>query len=92
MSIGLNIDFILSPVICVTLLSFIIYFFWTPFLRLITPQGVAGIPCLPSPSPLIGDLPWIAAKLKENPSVRLMDELAKELGPICQIRITFLRT
>ena len=91
MSFALQID-LFSPLLYLALLP-VIYLLRKPFLRIITPRGIRGIPTLPNPAPLIGDLPWLAKAWKTTGGMtRIMDAAAKQLGPIAQIRISFLDT
>lgn len=92
MSLAIHANFFLSPLFYLAFIPFI-YLLRKPFLRLITPRGIPGIPTLPSPAPLTGDIPWLAKTGKTTEGMtRIMDVVAKELGPIAQIRISFLDT
>lgn len=86
------INIVISPIFYLALIP-LLYILRRPFLRLITPQGIPGIPKLPNPSPVTGDIPWLAETGKRIPGMtRIMDEVAKELGPIAQVRIGPLAT
>ena len=62
-------------------------------LSLLTPRGVAGIPAYPDPAPLLGDLPRLAASMKANNKFSIFfDGIGKDLGPIAQVRLSYLKT
>lgn len=55
--------------------------------RLLTPGGIPGIPALPRPVPLWGDIPLMGKIIGDNDSFSyLFDWCAKEMGPISQVR------
>ncbi|ORY21756.1 cytochrome P450 [Naematelia encephala] len=62
-------------------------------LSLLTPRSIPGIPAYPDPVPVLGDIPRLAASMKAtNGFIGFMDKVAKDLGPIAQVRISFLNT
>lgn len=62
-------------------------------LILITPFGLPGIPCYPDPVPVLGDLPRLIRSIKANHGFRVFfDGVARDLGPIAQVRVGFGKT
>lgn len=59
-----------------------------PIRRALTPRGIRGVPALPHPVPLWGDLPAMGKMIGDHDSFSyFFDWCAKELGPICQVRV-----
>ena len=70
-----------------------IYILRRPLLRLITPQGIPGIPCLPSPQPILGDLGAFGDVVKKTGRFSEMFEaMSREFGPVVQVRMSWLFT
>ena len=62
-------------------------------LYLITPQGIPGIPKYPDSTPLLDDIPKIAASVKEHDTTcALFDKIGHELGVVAQVRLAGLKT
>jgi hypothetical protein len=80
-----------SLVVIFSLLPVLLYILYKPILRLLTPQGIPGIPAYPDSKPFLGDIKRFAKGIKEygGPGA-VFDKTAKDLGPIAQIRISFL--
>lgn len=81
------------PLLYLALLLPLAYILRKPLLRLITPRGIPDVPAFPNPSPLLGDLPAFTKVLKETGSFSaFFDKTARELGPIAQVRLSYLTT
>jgi hypothetical protein len=81
---------IVVGIINTTVILFLLY---KPILQSLTPQGVPGIPAYPNPTPILGDLGRVVQAVKKfNCFGPLVDQLAQDLGPIAQLRISFLQT
>lgn len=62
-------------------------------LSLITPKGIPGIPTYPDAAPLMGDLPRLIASMeKHNKFSMFFDQVGKDLGPVAQVRLSYLKT
>jgi hypothetical protein len=83
----------LHPLLYLALLLPLAYILRKPLLRLVTPRGIPDVPAFPNPSPLLGDLPMITKVIKETGSFSaFFDKAARELGPIAQVRMSYLMT
>jgi hypothetical protein len=83
----------MMSLILAALLPLAIYFLYRPIVKLLTPQGVPGVPAFPNPKVLLGDMGVLAEVAKiEKGFGPVMDKVSRELGPIGQIRISFLAT
>lgn len=68
------------------------YLLRKPFLKLITPKGIKDVPAFSDPRPIWGDVHRVASTMKEHGGITpLLDQVAKELGPIAQLRIGFFQ-
>ena len=57
-------------------------------LRLLTPRGISGVPALPNPKPIVGDLFTLIDAFKRLGGLGARtEELVKTYGPIFQLRI-----
>lgn len=62
-------------------------------LSLITPKGIPGVPAFPYSTPILGDIPKLAAKMKEYEKFSsFFDEVGRQLGPVAQVRLTAYKT
>lgn len=56
-------------------------------LALLTPKNIPGIPAYPDPYPIIGDIPRIAASVKQHDRfTAFFDQITLDLGPVAQVR------
>jgi hypothetical protein len=77
----------------ILLIGSVIYTFRGWIISLLTPKGVRGIPAYPDSLPVMGDLPRLGAVIKEHNSFSVFfDQIGKDLGPIAQVRLSFLKT
>ena len=62
-------------------------------LGLLTPRGYSGIPSYPDSKPLWGDVHRIKNAVQSGRSaVAAFDRALKDLGPIAQMRLGFIKT
>jgi hypothetical protein len=83
-----------EPLLILGLLAcFLLFIARSWFSSLITPKGIPGIPAYPDPTPVLGDIPRIAASLKAQQSnTAFFQQVGRDLGPIVQVRLTGLKT
>jgi hypothetical protein len=83
-----------SPTLAVAaIVPVLLFLSFKPILRLLTPQGIPGIPAYSDSSPILGDLGRVGREVeKRNGFAPFIDQVAQDLGPIAQLRMSFLRT
>ncbi len=71
----------------------LIYLFRQQILNFFIPRSIPGIPAYPDPQPFLGDISRIAKSIKATKSFsNFFDKCAKDLGPLCQVRLSFFET
>jgi hypothetical protein len=74
------------------LIPVLLFLLYKPLLRLLTPHGISGIPAYPDPAPLLGDLRRLTRVMeKENSFGAFIAQVARDLGPLAQVRFSFFR-
>lgn len=69
------------------------FLFRKPILCLLTPKGIPGVPAYSDAVPIWGDLPRLSKHMKQSGSFsEFFDDVARDLGPIAQIRLSFFTT
>jgi hypothetical protein len=83
----------LQPLVGLFICAILAYLFRSRIQSLLTPKGLPGLPAFADASPILGDIPRIAASLKEsNDSSSFFARMGKDLGPIAQVRLTAFKT
>lgn len=71
----------------------VLYVLRKPLLRLITPQGIKGIPAYPGSKPIWGDIEMMGKTIEASNSFSaFFDRVSQDLGPIAQVRAGFFMT
>lgn len=71
----------------------LVYLFWRPLVRLLTPKGIPDVPSYPDPKPFWGDIHRFKASIEKHGGFsRCFDDIAKDLGVMSQLRLGFFKT
>jgi cytochrome P450 len=74
-------------------LPLILFLYRDALLRFLTPRGIPGVPSYPDPKPLSGDLHYFRESMRTQGGFsKCFDNMARDLGPLSQIRLGFFKT